>query len=48
MDKIVIFSTGMDAAVLMRELEQTKEFFHDEVIAVCDNQKEKWHTSFLA
>lgn len=47
MDKIVIFSTGMDAAVLMRELEQTKEFFHDEVIGVCDNQKEKWHTSFF-
>ena len=44
MDKLIIFGTGMDAAALMREREQTKEFYQDEVIAFCDNQKQKWHT----
>ena len=47
MDKIVIFGTGVDAATLMREREQTKEYYHDEVIAICDNQNEKWHTVFF-
>lgn len=47
MDKLIIFGTGMDAAALMREREQTKEFYQDEVIAFCDNQKQKWHTAFF-
>lgn len=29
MDKIVVFGTGVDAATLMREREQTKKYYYD-------------------
>lgn len=47
MDKVVVFGTGMDAATLMREREQTKKYYYDEVINICDNQKQKWNTDFF-
>ncbi len=47
MDKIIIFGTGIDAAGLMREREQTKDHYQDQVVAICDNQTEKWHTYFF-
>lgn len=46
-DKIIIFGTGEDSTTLMKELSRTKEFYCAQIVAICDNQKEQWHTKFF-